>query len=396
MEENNNKVVDNTKNEQTNFKDLPIKEQIQSLERTLQIISQKIYQERNAEILSGSIEISDISYNVTSDNEVIYNVTMKNINTGEEIHELYNNKLEKINIDKEKIQAMKIMGYNTSIAEKQLTEMDNIQNNPDKVSLSELKEHDKEIDELSNSLGISRENIAQVTVIDSNQELKIKADELKGLQYGVMSGEERVSVHYNMRDVIGGNFVSYQIIKATNGSYELFGIDENGYAKEIGNDKVERITSNESVKLIQENGEIKDARILVAFRIKSQGDIDRDQVIGLCDDGTSEQASFYGRGAITNDDIVGEKVASKTYSENRVKTEHLMDTLETDNQEFNTTDEYIEDAAKKYDIDEDELREEVIRSTEDYATITREEIEGIADFMAREPSREPRGPGDPR
>lgn len=389
MEENNNEVKN------VNFKDLTIKEQIAELEKKLEEISQKIYQERSAEILSGSIEIEDISYNLTSDNNVVYDITIKDTNTGEETHEFYNKDLDKIDTDKSKIQDMKLMGYDTSIAEKQIEEMDKLENNPDKVSLSEIKEHDKEIDELSNSLGISREDVSKIAIIDANQNLKVKADELGGLPNDLIPSNEKVNVHYNVKDLIGGDFISYQIVKTNAGIYRLFGIDKNNYAQEIGQDVVEKMNiTNQTVKLIQENGEVKEAKIHAAFRIKSQSEVDRDQVVGICDDGTSDMTSFYGRGAITNDQIVAETIPSKTYSAEKIADrEHYFDTMENGVKEFNSVDEQIEEVAERYDVDEDELREEVIKSVDDPSNITKEEIEGVADFLAREPDLEPKEPG---
>ncbi len=381
--------------EKDNFKDLTIKEQIAELEKRLEEISQKIYQERSTEILSGSIEIEDISYNLTSDNEVVYDITIRNTNTGEENHEFYNKDLDKIDTDKSKIKEMKLMGYDTSMAEKQIEEMENLENNPDKISLSEIKEHDKEIDELSKSLGISREEVAQYAIIDANQEVKVKADELGGLQNDLIPSNEKVNVHYNMKDLIGGDFVSYQIVKTNAGIYKLFGIDKNNYAQEIGQDVVEKMNiTNQTVKLIQENGEVKEAKIHAAFRIKSQSDVDRDQVIGICDDGTSDMTSFYGRGVITNEQIVAETIPSKTYSSEKIADrEHYFDTMENGVKEFNSVDDQIEEVAERYDVDEDELREEVIKSVDDPSNITKDEIEDVADFLAREPKLEPKEPG---
>lgn len=389
MEENNNEIKN------ADFKDLTIKEQITELEKKFEVISQKIYQERSTEILSGSIEIEDISYNLTSDNNVVYDITIRDTNTGEEVHEFYNKDLDKIDTDKSKIQDMKLMGYDTSVAEKQIEEIDNLENNPDKISLLELKEHDQEIDEVSKSLEISREDVSKIAIIDANQGLKVKANELGGLPNDLISANEKVNVHYNMGDLIGGDFVSYQIIKTNDGIYKLFGIDKNNYAQEINQDIVEKMNiTNQTVKLIQENGEVKEAKIQVAFRMKSQSDVDRDQVVGICDDGTSDMTSFYGRGVITNDQIVAETIPSKTYSSEKIADrEHYFDTMENGVKEFNSVDEQIEQVAERYDVDEDELREEVIKSVDDPSNITKEEIEGVADFLAREPKLEPKDPG---
>ena len=66
--------MDDIKTNDVDFKQLSTKEQITTLENAYNTIYQKIYTDRNQEILSGKIEIIDISYNVTSDNQVVYDI----------------------------------------------------------------------------------------------------------------------------------------------------------------------------------------------------------------------------------------------------------------------------------------------------------------------------------
>ena len=60
----------NTQN--VDFKQLSTKDQIDTLENVYNSISQNIYKERSQDILSGKIEIIDISYNETSDNKIAW------------------------------------------------------------------------------------------------------------------------------------------------------------------------------------------------------------------------------------------------------------------------------------------------------------------------------------
>ncbi len=77
---------------------------------------------------------------------------------------------------------------------------------------------------------------------------------------------------------------------------------------------------------MQQNGTTKEASVVAAFRIKSPSDVDRDQVIGLCNDNTSQMTAFYARGAITADKMIGENIPARIYSEHRVLQEKIMDT----------------------------------------------------------------------
>ena len=215
---------------EVNFYDLSSREQMNALEEAFNTISQKIYAEKNAEIMSGKIEIMDISYNTTSDGQVVYDLKIKDTESGEELHEFYNKDLEKINISQETIEAYKALGNDTKEMEDELAELEVLKDNPDKVSLSELKSMDKEIDSISSSLGISRDEVVSSARFDADKNIKIDEKALNGES---LFASEKVSTHYNLRDVLGGDYVSYQIIKTTNGNYKLIGVDKDCCAEEI-------------------------------------------------------------------------------------------------------------------------------------------------------------------
>lgn len=369
------------------FKQLTTKEQIATLEKTYITISQNIFKDRSQEILSGKIELMDISYNVTSDNQVVYDIKIMDNTTQEEKHEYYNKDLEKIDIDPEKIEAYKLLGTDTKEMENELLELQALDKNEDKVSLSELKSLDKQIDQTADSLGISREDIVSSATIDANKKLKVDDKLLNGES---IDATEKVSIHYNMRDVLGGDYVSYQIIKTTNGNYKLMGIDSKGYAEEIGQDKVELIKSAQNISLTQENGTSKEASLIVGFRVKSRSsDVDNDQIVGLCNDGRSSMTTFYGRGAIYQDQIVAENIPNKTYNGYRVKQERLMDTLETDKNEFSSTNDIINESAEKHNIDPETLRSEVMKGYSDFDNVTKEQVDEMAGDIERTEPPEP-------
>lgn len=369
------------------FKQLTTKEQIATLEKTYITISQNIFKDRSQEILSGKIELMDISYNVTSDNQVVYDIKIMDNTTQEEKHEYYNKDLEKIDIDPEKIEAYKLLGTDTKEMENELLELQALDKNEDKVSLSELKSLDKQIDQTADSLGISREDIVSSATIDANKKLKVDDKLLNGES---IDATEKVSIHYNIRDVLGGDYVSYQIIKTTNGNYKLMGIDSKGYAEEIGQDKVELIKSAQNISLTQENGTSKEASLIVGFRVKSRSsDVDNDQIVGLCNDGRSSMTTFYGRGAIYQDQIVAENIPNKTYNGYRVKQERLMDTLETDKNEFSSTNDIINESAEKHNIDPETLRSEVMKGYSDFDNVTKEQVDEMAGDIERTEPPEP-------
>lgn len=390
MEENEKKLE---------FNNLSTKEQIDVLQNAFNVVSKKIYDERNVEILSGSLEIVDISYNLTSDNRVVYDVELKEISrsndTGENIerktHEYYNENLDKIDLDQDKINSYKALGANTEEMEKQLLSLQNLDNNPNKVSLSELKSLEKDANSIASSLGLSEKDLDSSFTIDSNNNLKLKESAIIGSKFEEVDANEKVSINYNMRDVLGGNFTKYTIVKLTNGNYKLLGIDKDGNVEEFKQDKVELITDSQSIRLTQENGNTLDSNMIVGFRIKNRlSDVDDDQIIGLCTDETSRLTTFYGRGA-NSDQIVAENIPQKPYNSFRRKQEILMDTYRTDEKEFNNTNEIINEIADKHDLDAETLTEEVMKKYQNFDNVKEEDIERIAiDIERAEPTHSPK------
>ncbi len=379
--------MENNEPNNIDFMQLTTREQIDALENAYNVIYKNIYENRGQDILSGKLEIIDIAYNETSDKNVVYDIKYMDNSTQEEKHEYYNKDLEKIDIDAEKIEAYKLLGTDTKEMEEELLELQSLEKNENKVSLSNLKSLDKQIDQTALSLGISREEIVSSATIDANENLKIDEKILNGQS---IDAKEKVSIHYNMRDVLGGDYVSYQIVKTANGNYKLMGIDSKGYAEEIGQDKVELIRTSQNISLTQENGTSKEASLVVGFRIKSRAsEVDNDQIVGLCNDGRSSMTTFYGRGAIYQDQIVAENISNLTYNGYRAKQERFMDTLETDKYEFTIANEIIDESAEKHNIDPEVLRSEVIKKYEDFDNVTMEEVNEMASDIERTEPPEP-------
>ena len=99
--------------------------------------------------------------------------------------------------------------------------------------------------------------------------------------------------------------------------------------------------------------------------------------------------TFYGRGAIYQDQIVAENIPTKTYNSYRVKQERFMDTLETDKTEFTLTNEIINESAERHNIDPETLRSEVMKKYQDFDNVTMYEVNEMASDLERTEPPEP-------
>lgn len=379
-----------------NFKSLNTSQQIEILQGTQDLISQRVQNEINAGIRQGNLDVIDISYNKLDGEKVVFDVTILDKTTGQETHEFFDDELDKIDLGRSQIEDLQYIGMDTSELENDLSQLDGLEKNQDSVSLSQLKEVDKQVDETAMSLGLSRDEILYSATIDSNLELKMRADSLGGSQYDRIDSDEKVSTYYNMGQVLGENYVSYQIIKTSGNQYRLMGIDEKGYAEEIGQDRVEYLKDVPAVSLMQENGEVRESRVLCAFRLKdTQSDINRDQVIGLCDSGSSDKTTFYARGAITTEQMPAISIPNRTYSEERVRQEQVMDTHYTPSVE---NMDLIAKVAERYDMDKNDLLDAVTEeyNGKDFNELTEDDIIKVAEYESRVPDRSERPlPGEP-
>lgn len=376
-----------------NFDKLNTSEQIRILQDSYNIIAQRIQTELNTGLRSGNIDIIDIAYSKTSNGKAVFDVVILNKENGQTNHEIYDTEfdkinLDKINIDKNEINFYKLM-YDTSLIEKDLAQLEGLKENPDKISLNDLKEIEKQVDSSAQSLGLSKEEVVYASTIDANHELQINTDRLGGSKFDNIKGTEKVSAHYNVNDTLNENYESYQIIKTSFGTYKLMGIDSEGHAQEIGQDKVEYLTSINDITLMQENGDVIKAPVLCAFRVKSQSEIDRDQVIGLCDNGTADKTSFYARGAITTDQMIGEQIPQRTHNEERANQELIMDTHYTPSIDIM---DKIEEIADRYDMDPEDLTEALKDeyNGKDFDNLTENEIINVAEYESRIPNRDDR------
>lgn len=356
IEENSADRIDSLK-----FEDLNTKDQLSKLESVYGELSKKFLEEYNDDVIRGNLFISDVSFARTSDNRPIFILSIVS-RDGKEFTKYYDNELNKIDISQEQIDALKILNVDTTDLQKEYDELKSLNTSPDKVSLKDLKEIDNQISATCKETGLSKDEVADAAIIQGNQPLKFDARKLGGIQSETINGNEKVSTHYTVNNAIGQQYVSYQIIKTNSGIPLIFGINQDGSAEEISSKNFEYINGSQSLTLMKSNGQARDAHVVCAFRIKSSSSIDNDQVIGICNDGTNKMSSFYARGAISAEKMVGIDVPAKSYSAGtRIRQEEIMDTKtnsdisqESDSLSHRTSSGNAFDSSKA-DPDEDKL-----------------------------------------
>ncbi len=319
MDENQKDSIDTLK-----FEDLNTSKQLEQLSGVYEQLSRKLYDEYRDDFVWGEKEIVDLTFNRNKDGNIVYTIIMQN-KQGKLTTMHFSKDLERIDPP---IDIMKLMNYDVSEMEAQRAELLTLDENPDRISLSEIKnvKLEKEITQTCNDLGISKEELSYAAVIDSDNQIKLDPNEIKGIKSDMIDGSQKVSTYYRMNDVTGMDYAKYQIIKTRSGSPIVLGITKDGLAEKIDESRFQLLNDVNTMSLMQQNGTTKEASVVAAFRIKSPSDVDRDQVIGLCNDNTSQMTAFYARGAITADKMIGENIPARIYSEHRVLQEKIMDT----------------------------------------------------------------------
>lgn len=363
MDENQKDSIDTLK-----FEDLNTSKQLEQLSGVYEQLSRKLYDEYRDDFVWGEKEIVDLTFNRNKDGNIVYTIIMQN-KQGKLTTMHFSKDLERIDPP---IDIMKLMNYDVSEMEAQRAELLTLDENPDRISLSEIKnvELEKEITQTCNDLGISKEELSYAAVIDSDNQIKLDPNEIKGIKSDMIDGSQKVSTYYRMNDVTGMDYAKYQIIKTRSGSPIVLGITKDGLAEKIDESRFQLLNDVNTMSLMQQNGTTKEASVVAAFRIKSPSDVDRDQVIGLCNDNTSQMTAFYARGAITADKMIGENIPARIYSEHRVLQEKIMDTRtnkditgESDSMNIRTDDG---DVVRTSTIDEENDVNELI---ETYSTV---------------------------
>ena len=309
------------------FEKLPSKEQREYLENILNQV-QLLNREK---VIAGKYEIQDLSYNEMSDGRIIYDVTLSDPQNPENImHEYYSenelHELSKFELpDEEKLNHYRALGADTTLIDNYKAELSALPTNNKNISLAKLEKQDKELEDNAENLGISKDDIAYYTKLNANQELGIDSDKINGIASKEIKGNDLVTSHSTMNSILGMNCVSYKFIIQKDGSVGIYGVTPENTLVSL-NDRIELITKNQkSMTLIRSDGQMDNVGIVAGFRIKdSSSQINRDQVIGLCNDNGNIHG-FYARGYLDSDRIIGEEVPSDTYSNYTTRTKEFMD-----------------------------------------------------------------------
>lgn len=363
-------------NDEIKFEDLSSVEQENKLREVMKQI--KILQ--RAEVISGDVDIADISFFRLSNGDVAYDVAINNSDNtvGHLYYQEVDNSLSRIDVDAKKDEIEEI---NNQLALYENSGMDlvPIQNtlmskeqfldslgNPNKISLANLETTRQQCMDLALQLGMDFEEIEHFLTIQGKSELDlsilspeelqkieqeieitglnkedalqhIKIDkgevsldssafDMTGIQSSEIEGNKKVTSNYTFNQIIGANYDSYKILITKSGTPVIVGISQDGSAELLPEDRVEvNRSEKKSMSLMRDDGSIKSVGILVSFKVKDSGSsIGRDQAIGLySDNGTVN--GFYGRNA-NGDKMIGEELPSTVYSTERVHNERIMDT----------------------------------------------------------------------
>lgn len=463
-------------NENEKFENLNSVEQ----EAKLREVMEQIRVLLQVQIISGEVEIVDIAFSRLSNNNPSYAVTVKNNDNS--ISHLYyeesngtlqmidtEKKEQEINVLKKQISIYQMSGMDLTQFEEQLANDEQYIESVysiDRISLSNLELARKETTDLALRLGLRPEDIEAYLRIDGNSSLDLsnmseeelkkmqetiaasgmsekeamdnlkvtngkasidsKAFEGSGIQSSSIAGNDKVTTNYTFNQIMGLDYASYRIIKANNGVPMIIGVNKDGSAEIVHNNRLEiNQSENRTMSLMRDDGTIKEVGVLVSFKIKdSTSSISRDQAIGLySDNGTIN--GFYARNA-NGDRMIGEELPSTTYTTTRVHNERLMDTRynqdissEADSAKNRTddgcidevrnlgngqsdnmynqkdADELAEEYADYYKLDVDKLKERFDDALEDnHSENTTDEklMKQIAEEMDKEDRHEPDEP----
>ena len=167
-----------------NFKELEREEQIALLKEYMERLSEELNEAHKQEVIDGKYEVRDISYNELNDGSIVLDVEV--MKDGELVHEQFNKDLNKIDIENE-IETLRENGKLTPELENQMLarkqELEDIKDNPEKISLNELEvektleddEKREQIEKDAEQLGINKDEINGKNVEkDKDGDLKFK------------------------------------------------------------------------------------------------------------------------------------------------------------------------------------------------------------------------------
>ena len=312
-------------NDPSAFENMTSKQQKEKLEN----IMAQINLLHRQEVISATYEIVDVSYNVLQNGKVVYDVTITDpTNKDNFIHEFYSetdNQLLKIELKSdEELAKYELAGLDTTEIRNEQREIQDLPNNPNKISLNKLHEQEKELQETAKDLGISEDEIAMYSKIDGNNDLGVDANKVTGIKSQEIDGNSFVSTHYTMNDVVGMQFKSYIIVKNLTGRSSVYGISKDNTLTRI-DDNILTPTNATSMSLVKSNGDIKNVGVVASFKVNVKGsELNSDQAIGLYND-NGRVGGFYARGNLTAEKMIGSEVPADTYSNYTNRTREMLD-----------------------------------------------------------------------
>ena len=327
---------------------------------------------------------------------------------------------EKISLNQLVIVRQELMDFAISCGI-QPAEIEAILKIPGNMSLQITPEELRKIEETALDLG-ANPNITLEDVEFDEKGISLDDSLINHSNSGEIKGSERVTTNYTFNQIIGLQYDSYRIIKTSSDEPIVIGITQDGRAAKIPDGILEANSQDtKSMSLIRDDGTIVEASVVASFRLKDAGStVGRDQAIGICMD-NGESRCFYARNA-GGENLIGEELPSRVYTSQRINNENLLDPTLNRNTDaearsaynrvknYNTTninkigdgqsnkmmeqedtDELIKKYAEKYEVDEDELREnyELALKKSSSQDLTDEQIiESQADAMSNEPQQD--------
>lgn len=182
----------------------------------------------------------------------------------------------------------------------------------------------QEIEQTALDLGISKQEALEHIKIDKD-DISLDANVLPEHNEGEIKGNDKVTTNYTFNQILGQNYDSYRIIKTHSDEPIVIGITKDGKAQKIPDGILEANSKEtKSMSLIRDDGTIKNVGVVASFRLRDSGSsLGRDQAIGICID-NGETTTFYARNA-GGDMMIGEELPSRVHTSQRINNENLLD-----------------------------------------------------------------------
>lgn len=373
-----------------NFKELEREEQIELLKEYMEKVSETLLEENKQAVIDGNYEIKDISYNELADGSIVLDVEVKN---GDEIiHEQFNKDLKKIDIDKE-IEELRENDKLTPELEEQMNarkqELEDIKDNPEKISLNELEtektleddEKRKKLEQEAENIGIDKGEInGKNCELDDKGDPKFKADMLQ--KFGnvtYIEGKGLASHRQTFNEITGQDCDRYAIFNPGTG-YKMMGIKD-GKLVDLS-DKIYQDTGARNVSFTKADGTTDLAASLMNIRFRQAGSgLDGKYSIGIAAL-NGRVATYMGREGTEHNQIVAQEfprgtVWNKTYE---IEGKDMLDTRMSDEKINNMTDNMEKATKDNIAADTSDMlnKDDIVKEYADYYGVDIERLdEGV-------------------